>query len=74
MVYNEVIILPWWGFKESVTKHRAYAKIIHGGSPDDDGAEYLAQSPAIYDSSRQDRKNSALMRTMNNDLIMKDDI
>jgi hypothetical protein len=43
MVYNEVVILPWWGFKESVTNHRAYAKIIHGGDPEDDGSEYLAE-------------------------------
>ncbi|CAG9321013.1 unnamed protein product [Blepharisma stoltei] len=24
-VYNEVLILPWWGFKEAVEKHRAAA-------------------------------------------------
>ena len=43
LIYNEVIVLPFWGFKEAVANHQA--------DRDERNKDYLGMSPeAMYNS------------------------
>jgi hypothetical protein len=62
LVYNEIVILPFWGFDKNTkserdkrAKHDSALLDRKGG--DDDGANYMAVSPhAAYDAARNQRK------------------
>ena len=71
IIYNEVLILPFWGFKESVIKHRVYDRRRRGLSEDDDlGPGYIGSSPGkAYDSSIMNRRASDMRKSMQGSLI-----
>ena len=55
LVYNEILVIPWWGFRESISHKKIYmknrAEKMHGVKEEPEN-EYLGFSPgAVYDQS-----------------------